>query len=110
MAQSSPEAAEKCADFLGMRDNNKFSERVGQDGHTQNLQAMGEEQYIVFPKELRALGTGEGYLRVNKPASRVEYVIIPMRKQELDRYRPPAPHGEPVTLPQGAPQGTRGRM
>ncbi|GAA4375320.1 hypothetical protein GCM10023088_32540 [Actinomadura verrucosospora] len=110
MAQSSPEAAEKCADFLGMRDNNKFSERVGQDGHTQNLQAMGEEQYIVFPKELRALGTGEGYLRVNKPASRVEYVIIPMRKQELDRYQPPAPHGVPVTMPLGGPQGTRGTV
>ncbi|WP_433477226.1 helicase HerA-like domain-containing protein [Spirillospora sp. CA-142024] len=111
MAQSSPEAAEKCADFLGMRDNNKFSERVGQDGHTQNLQAMGEEQYIVAPKELRALGTGEGYLRVNKPASRVEYVIIPMRKQELDRYQPPDPFAVPApTAPGLQPQQTTGPM
>ncbi|MBO2465316.1 type IV secretory system conjugative DNA transfer family protein [Actinomadura violacea] len=91
MAQSSPEAAEKCADFLGMRNNSKFSERVGREGATQQVQGMEEEQYIVEPRELRSLGTGEGYLRVNKPATRVEYLVVPMRTQELERYEPPDP-------------------
>lgn len=83
MAQSSPESAEKCAEFLGMRDNNTFSERVGQSGHPMQFNAIPDEQFIVAPKELRDLGTGEGYLRVNKPRSRVEYVVMPMRTQEL---------------------------
>jgi hypothetical protein len=86
MAQSSPESAEKCAEFLGMRDNNTFAERVGQSGHPTQFSAMTDEQFIVSPKELRDLGTGEGYLRVNKPDSRVEYVTIPMRTQELQWY------------------------
>ncbi|MEO3826345.1 helicase HerA-like domain-containing protein [Actinomadura sp. B10D3] len=95
MAQSSPESAEKCADFLGMRDNGKFSERVGEHGHPLAYQTMDEEEYVVDPKELRDLGTGEAYLRVNKPRSRVEYVVMPMRRQELDRYSPPDPYDLP---------------
>ncbi|MFD0855013.1 TraM recognition domain-containing protein, partial [Actinomadura adrarensis] len=92
MAQSSPESAEKCADFLGMRDNNRFSERLGPSGHPIQYQGMEDEEYIVDPKELRDLGTGEAFLRVNKPQSRVEYVVMPMRRQELDHYSPPGPH------------------
>ncbi|TDC44458.1 DUF853 family protein [Actinomadura sp. KC345] len=102
MSQSSPESAEKCADFLGMRDNNTFSERVGQGGHAEHFQAKEEEEYIVDPKQLRDLGTGEAYLRVNKPASRVEYVIVPMRTQELDSYEP-GPFG-PLVAASAGPQ------
>jgi hypothetical protein len=94
MAQSSPEAAEKCADFLGMRDNNKFSERLGSSGQSTQYQGMQDEEYIVDPKELRDLGTGEAFLRVNKPQTRVEYVVMPMRRQELDHYSPPDPHDD----------------
>ncbi|MEU6037476.1 helicase HerA-like domain-containing protein [Actinomadura sp. NPDC047616] len=86
MAQSSPESAEKCAEFLGMRDNNKFSERLGRSGHPQQFNLMEEEEFIVSTQELRDLGTGEAYLRVNKPESRVEYVVVPMRTQELRWY------------------------
>ncbi|MBC6458087.1 helicase HerA-like domain-containing protein [Actinomadura sp. HBU206391] len=86
MAQSSPESAEKCAEFLGMRVNNTFGERVTQGGHPKQFNVMEKEQFIVPPQELRDLGTGEGYLRVNKPDSRVEYVVVPMRTQELSRY------------------------
>lgn len=87
MAQSSPESAEKCADFLGMRDNFQLSERAADEGPSSfNALATVREQYIVFPKDLRDLGTGEGYLRVNKPESRTEYAIVPMRTEEMERY------------------------
>ncbi|OLT35460.1 hypothetical protein BJF79_32395 [Actinomadura sp. CNU-125] len=86
MAQSSPESAEKCAEFLGMRDNNTFGVRVGQSGAPSHFSAMTEEQFIVAPRELRDLGTGEGYLRVNKPGSRVEYLVVPMRDLETRWY------------------------
>jgi hypothetical protein len=100
MAQSSPESAEKCAEFLGMRDNNQLSERVDENGSGQfNAMAILKEEFIVSPKELRDLGTGEGYLRVNKPHSRVEYLVVPMRMQELDQYRGPNPY-EPPALPE----------
>jgi hypothetical protein len=93
MAQSSPESAEKCADFLGMRDNYQLSERADDEGPSSfNALATVKEEYIVTPKELRDLGTGEGYLRVNKPDSRTEYAIVPMRTEELQRYEP-AVHG-----------------
>ncbi|GAA1832449.1 type IV secretory system conjugative DNA transfer family protein [Actinomadura chokoriensis] len=99
MAQSSPEAAEKCAEFLGIRRNSKYSERLDQDGTPQQVQGIEEEQYIVEPRELRDLGTGEGYLRVNKPDTRVEYAVVPMRTQELDRYEPPDPYLPSAPVP-----------
>lgn len=102
MAQSSPEAAEKCAEFLGMRDNNTFSERVAGTGRSEHFQAKEEEEFIVDPKDLRDLGTGEAYLRVNKPASRVEYLVVPMRSQELDVYEP---HPFGLTTTPSGPQG-----
>ncbi|MGI8330902.1 TraM recognition domain-containing protein [Actinomadura scrupuli] len=86
MAQSSPESAEKCAEFLGERDNNQLSQRVV-DGQTVEVGTVAmKEEFIVTAKELRDLGTGEGYLRVNKPESRVAYVCMPMRTQELTWY------------------------
>lgn len=86
MAQSSPESAEKCAEFLGMRDNGQLSQRVV-DGKTVEMGTVAvKEELIVTAKELRDLGTGEGYLRVNKPDSRVAYVCMPMRTQELQWY------------------------
>jgi hypothetical protein len=86
MAQSSPESAEKCAEFLGMRDNNQMSQRVV-EGRTVEMGTIStREEFIVTAKELRDLGTGEGYLRVNKPDSRVAYVAMPMRTQELHWY------------------------
>jgi hypothetical protein len=97
MAQSSPESAEKCAEFLGMRDNNQLSERVDENGAGQfNAMAMMKEEFIVSPKELRQLTVGEAYLRVNKPDARVAYLVIPMRTQELDRYRRPDPDEWPI--------------
>ncbi|MEV0405842.1 helicase HerA-like domain-containing protein [Actinoallomurus sp. NPDC050550] len=86
MAQSSPESAEKCAEFLGMRDNNETSERVDKTPGPAELRSVMREEFIVSAKELRDLGTGEGYLRVNKPDSRVAYVAMPMRSQELQWY------------------------
>ncbi len=86
MAQSSPESAEKCAEFLGMRDNNQVSQRVVEGKTIEVGSAMMKEEFIVTAKELRDLGTGEGYLRVNKPESRVAYVSMPMRTQELTWY------------------------
>ncbi|GAA2404335.1 hypothetical protein GCM10010191_10080 [Actinomadura vinacea] len=91
MAQSSPESAEKCAEFLGMRENATLSERLGRSGSPQQFNVMTDEEFIVSPQELRDLGTGEGYLRVNKPDSRVEYVIMPMRTQELQWYEERVP-------------------
>lgn len=86
MAQSSPESAEKCAEFLGMRDNNQVSQRV-EEGKTVEVGTISShEEFIVTSKELRDLGTGEGYLRVNKPESRVAYLAMPMRTQELKWY------------------------
>ncbi|MCO6009155.1 TraM recognition domain-containing protein [Actinoallomurus purpureus] len=86
MAQSSPEAAEKCAEFLGMRDNGQVSQRV-ENGRTVEMGTVSvKEEFIVTAKELRDLGTGEAYLRVNKPDSRVAYVAMPMRSQELQWY------------------------
>ena len=91
MAQSSPESAEKCADFLGTRDNYQLSERAADEGPSSfSALATVKEEYIVTPKELRDLGTGEGYLRVNKPESRTEYVVVPMRTEETARYGPAA--------------------
>ncbi len=107
MAQSSPESAEKCAEFLGMRDNNTFSERVAETGRTEHFQAKEEEEYIVDPKDLRDLSTGEAYLRVNKPATRVEYLVVPMRSQELDVYEP-LPSGPVASTPAGYQGQTRG--
>lgn len=86
MAQSSPEAAEKCAEFLGMRDNGQVSQQVVAGRTVEMGTVSTKEEFIVTPKELRDLGTGEGYLRVNKPDSRVAYVAMPMRTQELQWY------------------------
>ncbi|GAA4613495.1 hypothetical protein GCM10023195_58410 [Actinoallomurus liliacearum] len=86
MAQSSPESAEKCAEFLGMRDNGQVSQRV-ENGRAVEMGTVAvKEEFIVTAKELRDLGTGEAYLRVNKPDSRVAYVAMPMRSQELQWY------------------------
>jgi hypothetical protein len=86
MAQSSPESAEKCAEFLGRRDNNQVSQRIV-DGRPVEIGTVEtQEEFIVPAKELRDLGTGEGYLRVNKPDSRVAYMTIPIRTQELRWY------------------------
>lgn len=86
MAQSSPESAEKCSEFLGMRENNQMSQRVVEGRTVEAGTISTRDEFIVTTKELRDLGTGEGYLRVNKPHSRVEYVAMPMRTQELTWY------------------------
>lgn len=85
MAQSSFESAEKCAEFLGMRNNNTLQEHISHSGPS-DFRTRAEEEFIVPGRDLRDLGTGEGYLRVNKPYSRIEYVVVPMRQDELRRY------------------------
>jgi hypothetical protein len=69
-----------------MRDNNQVSQRVVEGKTIEMGSATMKEEFIVTAKELRDLGTGEGYLRVNKPDSRVAYVSMPMRTQELTWY------------------------
>ncbi|GLZ08375.1 hypothetical protein Acsp03_58410 [Actinomadura sp. NBRC 104412] len=86
MAQSSPESAEKCAEFLGMRDTNKLTERVDGSPGASEIRAQDDENFLVTPKELRDLTIGEGYLRVNKPRSRVAFATVPLRDQELRFY------------------------
>jgi hypothetical protein len=86
MAQSSPESAEKCAEFLGMRDTNKLTERVDGSPGASEIRAQDDENFLVTSKELRDLTIGEGYLRVNKPRSRVAFATVPLRDQELRFY------------------------
>ncbi|URM98919.1 DUF853 family protein [Actinomadura madurae] len=107
MAQSSPEAAEKCAEFIGERENNELSQKVI-DGKVIDVGTIStRDELIVTAKELRDLGTGEGYLRVNKPDNRVAYLCVPMRSQELRWYEerqrdranaddPGGPRGRPI--------------
>lgn len=85
MAQASPEAAEKCAEFLGMRDSIQLNELVANHGRN-DFRTMWKEEFVVPTHELRSLGVGEGYLRVNKPSSRTEYMVVPMRTEELRLY------------------------
>lgn len=79
MSQGEPEAAEMCADFIGLED--KMSSMMRFQGAT--LMSAGnvrvQEDYKVRPDDLRRLGIGEAILRVGKPAERISWVSVKMR-------------------------------
>ncbi|RJL24018.1 DUF853 family protein [Bailinhaonella thermotolerans] len=86
MAQGAPESAEKCAEFLGEEKAAQLSHKVV-DGEVIDIGTVSvRDDLIVTSAELRSLEVGEAILRVNKPKTRVEYVRIPQRLEELDWY------------------------
>ncbi len=82
MAQGEPANAEVCANYIGQQRKRTFSQSV-RDGELLEAGTVSElRDYIVDPEELRRLTIGQAIVKVQKPATRVEWVSFLPRDPE----------------------------
>jgi len=83
MAQGELANAEVCADYIGLKERQVFSQQVREGG----LQDAGSVQmtrdHIVSPDELRELTIGQAIVKVSKPVNSVNWAQIAMRDPKL---------------------------